>query len=151
MSLDASRLVQHGPVISGRAQPAAKFHRQLGQHALDSGRTHYQPSECDPFTYGGEKFEGKFPDESFPYPFESLNTNIPFLTIMARDMPLIGRGLVIPRLSAPCGCLLAKILRRRLHRQPSPSPFPDRPRRVPSTSSMSLSALVRRTCRRQVP
>ena len=34
----------------------------------------YQPNESDPFTYGGEKFEGKFPDGAFPYPLESLKS-----------------------------------------------------------------------------
>lgn len=34
----------------------------------------YQPSESDPFTYGGEKFEGNFADGSFPYPLESLKS-----------------------------------------------------------------------------
>lgn len=36
MSLDVSRPIHHGLVIRG--QPAAKFHRQLGQYALNSRR-----------------------------------------------------------------------------------------------------------------
>lgn len=34
----------------------------------------YQPNESDSFTYGGEKFEGKFSDGAFPYPLESLKS-----------------------------------------------------------------------------